>query len=304
MKYFNYSLLSFLLVIFFSCKPSEDLSFKVSNPFNEPVSGKAIVLSRDIVEEYIKEESSSAYDVLVTDMNGEVLVSQTDDLDGDGNWDELVFIADFDQNETKQFYFKAIDPDELPEFTKMTAIRFARVNPPYESANNDLRLKSTDSPTISAVFQMEGPAWENDIVGFRNYYDARNGIDIFGKRTSEMALHKAGIEGQDYHSLDDWGMDILKVANSLGAGAIAISFDNEVYRVGPAETAGFRLITEGAVRSIFDLTFEGVPAGDRSYDVVHRISIYAGEHFYRSAVLLSPLQGDEVLYTGIVDLDD
>jgi hypothetical protein len=119
-----------------------------------------------------------------------------------------------------------------------------------------------------------------------------------------MVLDEAGIMDQNYHELDDWGMDILKVGNSLGAGAIAIGIGDSVYRVGPAEEAGFRLISEGPIRSVFDLTFRGVPAGDRTYDVVHRISIYAGDHFYRSQVWVDDLQGDEVLYTGIVDMHD
>ena len=243
-------------------------------------------------------------EILVTNAKGTILASQCDDLDGDGKWDEIALVSDFDADDTQNFIFSEVDSSEISEFPIRTSIRFARQNAPYESAASDLRLKSVDSPTISAIFQMEGPAWENDIVGFRNYYDARNGMDIFGKRTSEMVLDKAGIEGQNYHKLDDWGMDVLKVGNSLGAGAIAIGIGDEIYRVGPSNEAGFRLLVQGPVRSVFELWFKGVPAGDRSYDLVHRISICAGDHFYRSSVKVDGLHGDEVLYTGIVDMHE
>lgn len=287
-----------------SCLTPDGPFLEVQNPYSQPVLGKSFVVDRPTVESVLKGELSANMTIKVTDKKGRLLVSQMDDLDGDGQWDELVFQANFNQDELLQLSFEVVDAASLGEVQNRTNIRFARKEAPYEEVTDDRRLKSTDSPTISAIYQMEGPGWENDLVGFRNYYDARNGMDIFGKRTNEMVLDKAGFDGQNYHVLDDWGMDILKVGNSLGAGAIALGVGDAVYRVGPAEEAGFRLISEGPVRSVFDLTFKGVPAGDRSYDVVHRISIYAGDHFYRSQVWVENLQGDEVLYTGIVDMHE
>ncbi len=285
-----------------ACSKPGFQGFEAKNPFNEPVKGKAFVLDRETVEPLIQGIITAESKILVTDNKGRVAISQCDDIDGDGVWDEIAFMADFEENQTLIFSFKAVSASEMPEFAKKTNIRFGYKNDPYNEVESELRLKSTDSPTISAVFQMEGPAWENDLVGFRNYYDARNGMDIFGKTTTEMVLDSAGIRGQNYHVLDSWGMDILKVGNSLGAGAIAIGFGEGLYRVGQAESGTYRFITEGPVRAMFELTFTDVPAGDRLYNIVHRISIYAGDHFYRSEVWVDNLQGDEVLYTGIVDM--
>lgn len=50
---------------------------------------------------------------------------------------------------------------------------------------------------------MEGPAGKNDKVGFRNYYDLRNGMDIFGKITDKMVLDTIGLTGS-YHDLSNW----------------------------------------------------------------------------------------------------
>lgn len=287
-----------------SCTSSKVESLQLTNPFGEAVEGKVVVVKRSEVEKLLGGTLNDQKGILVTNAKGTILASQCDDMDGNGKWDEIAFVSDFDAGATHNFVFSEVDSSEMPEFPIRTSIRFARQNAPYESAASDQRLKSVDSPTISAIFQMEGPAWENDVVGFRNYYDARNGMDIFGKRTPEMVLDKAGIEGQNYHELDDWGMDILKVGNSLGAGAIAIGIDGEIYRVGSSEEAGYRLVVQGPVRSIFELWFKGVSAGDRTYDLVHRISIYAGDHFYRASVKVEGLHGDEVLFTGIVDMHE
>ncbi|GAO30196.1 DUF4861 family protein [Geofilum rubicundum] len=293
-----------VVVIATSCLTPDGPLLEVQNPHNQPVLGKSFVVERSTVDSLLKGEWTDNSAIKVTDQRERLLISQLDDVDGDGQWDELVFQANFNQDELLQLSFEVVDESTLGEMTHLTNVRFARKESPDQEVSDEARLKSTDSPTISAIYQMEGPAWENDVVGFRNYYDARNGMDIFGKRTSEMVLDKAGINDQNYHELDEWGMDILKVGNSLGAGAIAIGIGDEIYRVGPAEAAGFHLISEGPVRSVFDLTFNGVPAGDRTYDVVHRISIYAGDHFYRSQVWVEDLQGDEMLYTGIVDMHE
>ncbi len=75
-----------------------------------------------------------------------------------------------------------------------THLRFCRATEPYDTAWGDLRMKTNDTKFTVPVYQMEGPAWENDIVAFRNYYDARNGIDIYGKRVNEMVLDSVGLK--------------------------------------------------------------------------------------------------------------
>jgi hypothetical protein len=237
----------------------------------------------------------------VVDQKGEELPSQCDDLDGDGQWDEFAFLIDLEAQEQKTVYFDAIPASEIPSYPKRTNVRFGYKEKPFKEVEEAKRLETTQSEVISEVFQMEGPAWENDRVGFRNYYDARNGLDIFGKQTPGMALDSAGIRGQNYHELDDWGMDILKVGNSLGAGAIGIRFDGKVFRVGECEKGTYRFVTEGPVRAVLELGYHGMEVNDRDYDITHRISIFAGDHFYRSQVFVEGLQGDEDLVTGIVN---
>lgn len=86
------------------------------------------------------------------------------------------------------------------------------------------------------IVTYEGPGWESDKVAFRLYLDERNALDIFGKKTDAMVLSTVG-RGDDYHAMADWGMDILKVGNSLGAGGFGIFKDGEVVQIG--EAAGY-----------------------------------------------------------------
>ncbi len=299
MKTFRNSLFSLMILFTALTGCSNDKTYVVSNSGSEPETDLAYVLNRSVVNKYLA-DSTTEVKPGVRDESGTWLPSQCDDLDGDGRWDELAFLCSLNAGESKKVVF--VIQDSMPEFPKRTNIRFGRFTKPFEELNTGLRLKINVITTPE--YQMEGPAWENDVIAFRNYYDARNGMDIFGKCTAEMVLDSVGVNGREYHTLADWGMDILKVGNSLGAGAIAIGIGDSLYRVGPCEEGGYRQISEGPVRALFDLTYKNVPAANRLYNITHRISIYAGAHYYRSEVWVDKLQGDEELVTGIVNLHD
>jgi hypothetical protein len=287
------------LLGFFTQACQLDKTYEINNPGSMDIIDQAIVLNRSTVNRFLTDTITNAV-IGVRDENGEWLPSQCDDIDGDGIWDELAFICDLEAGEGKKVIFETLDT--LPDFPIRTNIRFGRMVKPFEEVVDDARMKTNDTKFTAPVYQMEGPAWENDMIAFRNYYDARNGIDIFGKCTTSMVMDSVGVNGREYHTLSDWGMDILKVGNSLGAGAIAIGIGDSLYRVGPCEEGNYRLIAEGPVRSIFELTYKNVPAADRLYQVTHQISIYAADRFYRSKVWVNELRGDEELVTGIVNL--
>ncbi len=175
--------LSAVVSIVLGCTAPQE-GFEVSS--DTMIQDKAVVLSYEEVNSYLPEEVGDNY-IIVVDANGKNLPAQFDDLNKDGNWDEMAFLVNLEAGVPQTVYFNAVSEDELPDFPKRTNVRFGYVEEPYAEVSAEDRLKTTDSPTISGVFQMEGPAWENELVGFRNYYDARNGIDIFGKATTGMA---------------------------------------------------------------------------------------------------------------------
>ncbi|HHH49946.1 MAG TPA: DUF4861 domain-containing protein [Saprospiraceae bacterium] len=270
---------------------------KLTNPSDFDRVDEPIVLARNIFT--IKDIPNK--NCIVLDKDQRAIPFQLDDLDEDGQWDEMFLLVDLKKKEQIDIIVMWTDQMSNKQFRQRANVRFA--NKAGDKILNDVnRLRSTDTKLSQAEFQMEGPAWENDVVAFRNYFDARNGIDIYGKRTKEMILHKVGINGQNYHQLDDWGMDILKVGTSLGAGAIAISSGDTLYRVDLPETSTYHLLVNGPLRSVFDLKHHNFKIGDHQLNINHRISIWGGAACYKSSVTIDGLQGNDALVTGIVNL--
>ncbi len=227
---------------------------------------------------------------------------QLDDLDGDGQWDEAFLLLNSDPKSKRIISAVFVDKPIVANFKQRANVHFGKKKAPYQEINSAPRRKASDEIKASDLFQMEGPAWENEHVAFRNYYDQRNGIDIFGKQTNLMVLDSVGIEGTNYHELADWGMDILKVGNSLGAGAIALKKDGKIYRIDQSDVSEYKLIADGPLRAILQLSFDNFKIGERSYFIKHQISIWGGTQFYQSSVTIDGIQGDEELVTGIVNL--
>ena len=234
--------------------------------------------------------------------DGDTIPFQLDDLDGDNSWDELFFLLSCKAGSKQKIYFRFPDKTMIPVFAKRVNVQFMKAMPPYEQITSAERLRSRDTETSSAAFFMEGPVWENDKVAFRNYFDARNGMDIFGKKVTRLVFGDTSLVHQDYHQMLDWGMDILKVANSLGAGAIGMWRNNKSYRIDSAEKSTYKLVSNGPLRAVLQFRFEGWQAEGRSYTVLHQVSIWGGSPCYQSQVTVSGLHGDEELLTGIVNL--
>ncbi len=204
----------------------------------------------------------------------------------------------------KEVTVEVISKFSYPSTDTLTNIRFAKKKPNLHEVDSLERLPGTDTKLTSPELQMEGPAWENERVAFRNYFDQRNGMDIFGKRVKSMVLDRVGAPGEpSYHDLQEWGQDVLKVGNSLGAGAIALQIGDSLYRIAPGSDGSARILYEGPIESKVRLEFNNWKVRDRVYHVVHDIAIQSGTRYYSSEVTVEGLIGDENLVTGIVNMD-
>ena len=238
---------------------------------------------------------------VVMDAQGNYIPSQIDDLDRDGTWDELALVCDFKAKEVKKFNVKFVEASELPKFTIRTNVRLGVGTKEKGYTGVDQAISPKGYTGVPFMYQAESVSWENDIMGFRNYFDCRNAKDLFGKLEPGMIMDKlATMESGSYHKLSDWGMDVLHVGPSLGAGGLAIYHQDSLYRLGSTEKFEFKVISRGPVRSIFDLKFSGWNVDGKMLDATERISVWAGKYYFQSDVTVSGIENEEELAIGIV----
>lgn len=293
----NVFLLFVFVLVFVSCEKETVISFE--NNLDSDRQDEVLVLSREFLSS--KVEIQDGWLPIFKSESDELVYSQVDDLDGDGNWDEAVLLLDFKASEKKDMKVEFVLADDYPVCEKRTNLRLGihQEDGSYKEVDNYQALSCSDGFEIIA--QGEGVNWENDKIGFRVYFDCRNVKDLFAKRMPKMVLDKIHTpEMGSYHELADWGMDVLHCGSSLGSGGLALMKDDSLYRLGSTDVYEYHKIVEGPVRSVFELRYKGWEVDGDMLECIERISIYPGKYWFESDVTVKGCAEGSQIVTGIV----
>lgn len=237
---------------------------------------------------------------------GDTVAAQFIDSNEDGAWDEVIVNVSTAAQATEVFEVRWLSPDTYPSFEPRSRVylgvsegRDGRFIP----VDQETRPTDHEAQSKPYLYQYEGPGWESERVAFRSYFDSRNGKDIFGKAQPGLKLSSIG-RGENYHQINDWGMDILKVGASLGAGALAIQKDDTLLRLGATTSAHFQILSNGPIRSSLKLSYIGWEVMGDSYSLEEIITINAGDRGYQSDIRLTPGYETDTLVAGLVDLKE
>jgi hypothetical protein len=275
-----------LTILIASCATPEEKEFPesftvtVKNPLDSSRGETMIVLPSDKLK---ADFNPSAF--IVIDEGAEI-PSQYNKNDQDLKG--IVFVVNhLHENETKTVTVRYKKEGEAKRtYTKRTQAELShKVNGEWkereyiggEFKNVDFLRVPPEHKDHSWFIRYEGPGWESDKVGYRFYLDQRNAVDVFGKTAPEVALQKAGLDGFDsYHELQPWGMDVLKVAKSLGVGSIGYLLDTAAVRVEVTDSVTSRITENGDVYSSILTNYYGWNTGKAKTDLASRLTIHAG----------------------------
>lgn len=297
MKKLFFALIIVALVSFQACKQVPKLVLE--NPLASERIDETLILSRADVEKVVGPVAEGLAPIV---KKGEALIpSQADDMNADGQWDELAFTLDFQASEKIQLALELVPVANYPTFEKRTNLRLGMPAGEEKWEEVDHAEAAFGLAGFPTIPQGEGVTWENDKFGFRVYFDCRNAKDLFGKLQPVMIADKVHTpEMGSYHDLADWGMDVLHCGSSLGAGGLAMLENDSLYRLGSTEVFEYQKITEGPVRSVFDLKYKGWDVAGQKLEAVEHISIYPGKYWFQSDVTVSGFEGEKQLVNGIV----
>jgi hypothetical protein len=224
---------------------------------------------------------------------------------------KIIFVCDLDAGQTKSIEIKYGSGVEKKNYNSRVFAGLAKKKGDvyYDGKFRGAEFEFVDKYKVPAIhkdhdalFKCEGPTWESDKVGYRFYLDWRNATDIFGKKTSDMVLRETGqhdtvATDDSYHHMQEWGMDIFKVGNTLGIGSIAMMDKGKVTMVAKTDSNFFEMISNGPVQASFKTTYNGWEVGKNKYDLESYISINAGSRLTEQKLVVN--NNAENLATGL-----
>lgn len=285
---------------------SDVASLTISNPSELSRQQQTVILPF-----YDLGLSAADAEFLVARHAGEVVASQLIDRNADGSKDSLLLQLNLAGAEHKPLEISnnqaLFNSQQLPQQTQAELSR--KTGGQWQGAKylggtfeNVTELSPPAQYTDhSEWIRYEGPGIESDKVAYRFYLDWRNGFDVFGNRTGKPVLHQVGLDGyQSYHEMADWGMDLLKVGQSLGAGGYGYWNGEQVQRVSELSGHSAKVIENGPLYSALQIQYNNWQIAGKTVNLTADLSMTAGSRLVHTRLSLSePLDN---LAIGLVKL--
>jgi unsaturated rhamnogalacturonyl hydrolase len=237
---------------------------------------------------------------VINNADKQLINSQIIDKDFNGELDGILFLTQLaagnSQSYSVKFSDKALSSDQKVKFTQAEISHktggewVAHTKPPKHKPASVFKeyiggkfynVTELSPPTHytdhSNWIRYEGPGIESDKVGYRIYLDWRNGFDIFGKLTNKPVLQQIGVDGYaSYHEMQPWGMDILKVGSSLGAGGFGLWHDKSLSLVSDVQSWQANITANGDIYSSLQINYQGWQNAVNQQDLTANVSMLAG----------------------------
>jgi len=251
----------------------DTITFTVKNTLKTERSNETVVLTKEFLK--IKDLSS----VGIRDKkSGEILITQTVDIDGDGVMDELLFQPKISSKTKKEYIVFQISEHQR---IKTEAYCYSRFVPErtddYAWENNKV------------AFRTYGPIAQRMIEDNINGGTLSSGIDGWSKRVEYPIINKwydKMTSGKGtYHQDTGEGLDNFHVGSSRGIGGTAVKKDSIYYISKNFVT--WKTITTGPIRTSFILTYADWDAAGNIITETKKISLDYGNFLSKFEILVS-----------------
>lgn len=320
-------LLTSLSVLLSACSqpaPDKVMQSNTATPATAPAAANAMIASLriDNPSDFVRSQQpimlpfadlglalQPGENLRVKTLSGQTLPSQLIDRDGDGQKDSLFLAPDFIAGASQELQILRGEPATSVQLTQ------AEISEKTGGQWQDSKyiggtFQSVQSLTPppqytdhSEYIRYEGPGIESDKVAYRIYLDWRNGFDIFGNKTGKPILHQVGLDGyQSYHEPQEWGMDVLKVGKSLGAGGFGYWNGEAVELVSKLSGHTATIIENGPLYSALTIDYKDWQVAGKTLNLKAHLSMTAGSRLLQNRITFSqPLDN---LAIGLVKLPD
>lgn len=243
--------------------------------------------------------------------------SQLDDINQDGQFDELAFATNLKGKETKTFTVVLHTTEQGHAYAPRTFSQLTLRNPKIKEKNkHDIYLTdiffSPETKDPYHVMHHHGVAMESELIALRIYFDGRQTPDLYGKINKGLELRDTQFYTTAQQKSQGYGDDILWVGNTFGFGAFRGWNGQQPTMLSDVKSRGQRIIATGPVRTIAELVDRGwKPEGstERMTTIV-RYTIWAGHRDVQTDVIFDrnidaqETTKDLLFSTGLINVKD
>ncbi len=190
---------------------------------------------------------------------GRFVPTQALDEDGDGDIDKLLFTVDLLPKEARPYRVVKLAGAQPKAMPKRTMARFVPERRDDFAWEND-----------RIAYRMYGPGLAPDKVG--------SGVDVWVKSVRYPVMNKFYKHG-DYHKDHGEGLDGYGVGPTRGAGGSAFLVNDKF--VAPYLYDKWKLISDGPLRTVFELGYKPLRVGGATLTETKRVSLDLGENLNR-----------------------
>ncbi|WP_282015028.1 DUF4861 family protein [Marinifilum flexuosum] len=250
----------------------------ISNPLNKDQTLVPVEIKLSDLKAEMQIDSESSLLVCLADS---LIPSQLDDLNGDGNKDELSFQLDIKKDSNLKVKICKVSKDIASKYVFESGVH-AQMG--LKNGKNPFIIKDSifsESGDLYKETMHHGPALESEHIAYRMYFDDRSSIDVYGKMHHRLELDKTKWYSNDEFIANEYGGDILFVKNTIGIGSLRIWNGKNVETLKASKGRYAIVRASGPVRSVIDMCTMGV---DGNTELLSRMMIYAGhrEMIYRA----------------------
>lgn len=257
----------------------------------------------------LKTQTTPVKSALVT-LNGVETACQLDDLDGDGTYDELCFITSLKKKEEKTFVVSLSKEGAPKEYPAKVYAEMLISNKKVKSSNkHDLYISSLTVDNGTNPYWMlhhHGPAFENEMVAYRIYFDHRQTVDIYGKYKQGLELKHTQFYPDKEQKANGYGDDVLWVGQTFGLGTLRGWDGNAPQMLTDVEHRTLKLVARGPLRTIVEVIDDGwkapCPTTKERISMNTRYTLYAGKRDCEVSISFNKPVPSHNFSTGIINV--
>ena len=244
-------------------------------------------------------------------IDGQEIPCQLDDLNQDGVFDELAFVANIGKKAQKTALITFFDIGTPREYMPRTYAEMVMRNGKVKEKNkHDIYISSITSDKETAncnsynVLHHLGVAFESELIAMRIYLDQRQTIDLYGKFHQGLELKETQFYTSEEQKKQGYGDDVLWVGNTFGLGALRGWDGNAPTMLADVAHRTQRILAKGPVRTIVEVEDKGWKMFPTSSPVnmTIRYTLYAGHRDFDVDVTFNRPVPELQFSTGIINV--